>query len=85
MLNSERAHMAMVAELPCIVCGDFPAQVHHALTGGGRRRNHMKVLPLCYRCHQGDKGIHTLGRKAWVRLVGYTEQELLDKVDELLK
>ncbi len=77
--KAEKAHMARVAEMPCIVCGDEPVSVHHALTGSGGRRNHMLVLPLCYRHHQGKDGIHTVGRPIWQLAYG-TETELLAKV-----
>lgn len=81
MNKAEREHMAKVAEMPCIVCGNFPVQVHHALTGGGGRKNHMKVLPLCYLHHQGAEGIHTIGRKPWQNLHG-TETELLESLHD---
>lgn len=73
--------MLHVAELACVVCGSWPVAVHHALTGGlgHGRKNHMLVLPLCFSCHQGERGIHTLGRKAWQAKYGM-ESELLEKV-----
>jgi hypothetical protein len=82
MTKSERDHMSKVAELGCIICGGIAA-IHHALTGRGGRKDHMKVLPLCYAHHQGWAGIHTLGRKTWQAKFG-SEQELLDKVEALL-
>jgi len=71
-----------IASLGCIICGS-PACIHHASTGGGGRKNHDIVLPLCRLHHQGALGIHTLGRKAWARIYG-TEQELLEKLEEML-
>lgn len=80
----EKRYHAKVRELGCIVhlCG-APAAVHHAETGAGGRKDHMKVLPLCYHHHQGDQGIHTLGRRRWQAIYG-TEQELMAKVAEEL-
>ena len=78
----EKRHMGRVQQLGCIVCAG-PASVHHAGTGAGGRRDHMKVLPLCYYHHQGEQGIHTLGRKRWGAVYG-TEDELLAKVDAAL-
>lgn len=82
MTKAERAHMAKVRDLNCILCGGIAA-VHHCETGRGGRKNHMKVLPLCYAHHQGWDGIHTLGRKAWQAKHG-TEQELMQKVAGLI-
>lgn len=82
MNKAEREHMAKVADLGCILCGGI-ASIHHAETGAGGRRNHMKVIPLCHAHHQGNEGIHTLGRKKWQAKYG-TENELLQKVDEML-
>lgn len=82
--KSEREHIAKVASISCIVCGVWPVEVHHALTGYGGRRNNMKVLPLCFNHHRGVQGIHTLGRKAWQRQYA-TEQELLDRLDHALQ
>jgi hypothetical protein len=81
--KEEREHMAAVGQLPCIICNAWPVSVHHALTGAGGRKNHMKVLPLCYGHHQGKEGIHTIGRKKWQEKYG-TETELLKKVKEKL-
>lgn len=56
---AERAHMARVASLPCLVCGAV-ATVHH-VTGfadrmGRALRSHMRVVPLCPRHHQIQAG-----------------------------
>lgn len=79
--KTELAYMAFVKALPCIICGDWPVDVHHALTGMGRRKDHMKVLPLCFNHHRGKEGIGTIGKKAWQAKFG-TETELLVKVRE---
>ena len=72
--------MDAVAQMSCVICDSSPVAVHHALTGGGGRKDHMKVLPLCYNHHQGKDGIHTIGRKVWRDRFG-SEIELLEKVD----
>ena len=81
----ERAHMAKVAVLPCQAkgCGVRPVSVHHAETGGGRRKNHMKVIALCYLHHQGEQGIHTLSRRIWEPIFG-TEQALMEQQSIIL-
>lgn len=79
----EREHMAKVKSLACIVCNNIPVDIHHAGTGMGGRRDHMKVLPLCQRHHTGIDGIHTVGRKIFALAYG-TENELLTKLQEWL-
>jgi hypothetical protein len=39
---------------------------------------------LCPYHHRGDRGIHGMGRKAFEREYGITEEELLAKTEELL-
>lgn len=51
-----------VAGLECASCGNFPVEVHHCGTGGGGRRNHMKVAPLCFDCHRGGNSIDKQGK-----------------------
>lgn len=65
---------AKLAESGCIVCGNH-ANIHHCGTGMGGRKDHNFVIPLCYFHHQGEQGIHKIGRKAWQELYG-TEREL---------
>lgn len=51
----ERAHMAWVGELPCLVCGKN-ATVHHVTAYADRMgrlaRSHHRVVPLCGQHHQ---------------------------------
>lgn len=81
--KSELAHMAKVKDMPCIICGDSPVDVHHTGTGMGVRKNHMRVLPLCFDHHRGKNGIGTVGRKIWELAYG-TEEQLLAKLQEQL-
>lgn len=91
--REERKHMNAVAELGCAVCRRLgfpgtPAELHHprAGTGAGRRASHMDVIPLCPDHHRGSlSGIHGVGTKAWPKMMGFTEQDLLDETRELLK
>lgn len=76
---AEKAHMNAVAQMCCLICGAWPVHVHHAETGMGGRKNHMKILPLCEKHHTGKEGIHGMGRKAFRAKYG-TEQELLNQV-----
>ncbi len=76
--------MGLVAQLGCAVCermgyADSPAMVHHPRTGVGmgKKAPDSETIPLCHRHHQGEDGVHTLGRKAWERRFGLTELELV--------
>lgn len=86
MKKSEKAHMDRVAQLPCAVCGAHGVHVHHIRTGigMGRRATALQTLPLCPEHHQGMTGIHGCGRKAWERMIGKTELQLLDETLEKL-
>lgn len=77
----DRERWERIRELGCSVCECFAA-IHHAETGMGGRKDHKKVFALCYHHHQGQEGIHTLGRKKWQIKYG-SEQEHLEKVKEL--
>ena len=80
-----REYMGKVAELGCCICrmlgyGATPAHVHHIRTGVGmgRRASDFETIPLCPEHHQGNTGIHGMGRKAFERKYGVTELELLE-------
>ena len=86
MTKEERAHLDRVASLPCAVCGRHGVHVHHIRTGigMGRRATHFQTIPLCPEHHQGNTGIHGMGRKAFERHHGITELELLARVEETI-
>lgn len=82
--KAQKARMAAIAELGCIIC-QSPAAIHHTGTHMGGGRNHDCILPLCGFHHQtGGYGnaIHA-GKKAWEDRFG-TESELMQKVEKLL-
>jgi hypothetical protein len=88
----EKRHMARVASLPCIVgpCGcNYRGRVvtlHHCGTRRGGRKDHMKVIPLCWEHHLGRLGIDgkRISFAEWQRQFG-TEEKLLKRVNALLK
>lgn len=49
---AERRHLALVAAMPCLVCG-AASTVHHVTSDGYQRlsRSHERVAPLCPRHH----------------------------------
>lgn len=86
MTKAERNHMDKVAQLPCAVCGIHPVSVHHIRTGigMGRRATAFQTIPLCPEHHQGNAGIHGMGRKAWERFIGKTELQILEETIEAI-
>lgn len=50
MSNASKRHMARVSQLPCVVRGTSPVQVHHIrmanLTGAGQKCSDWLVIPL---------------------------------------
>lgn len=90
--KEEKAYMADVAALGCLLCklqghDDTPAAVHHQRTGigMGRRASDFQTIPLCPEHHQGKTGIHGLGRKAFEALYGYSEVALVVMTRELVE
>ena len=88
---AEKKHMSRVADLGCSVCRRMgypgtPAELHHprAGVGMGKRASHMDVIPLCPEHHRGKTGVHGLGTKGFPKHWGFTEQDLLADVRELL-
>lgn len=86
----ELKHWARVLQLPCAVTYLEPMPspckgrmgLHHAETGQGKRKDHMKVLHMCWNHHQGPDGIdgreYGMSKRRWQE-IHTTERELLDK------
>ena len=74
-------HMGRVAQLPCLVCGKWPVEVHH-LT---KPRNDMEVIPLCPRHHRREfgPGSYHYSPQAFIAAHGSVEK-LLARVREML-
>lgn len=54
MTTSERAHVARVKELDCVVCGaSGPSEAHEPEQGLW-----FISVPLCPECHRGPQGWH---------------------------
>jgi len=45
----------------------------------------FNAIPLCPEHHRGRTGVHGLGTKRFVKQYGFTEQELLNEVYQLIK
>jgi hypothetical protein len=85
--KAEKEHFRKVAELGCSLCrflgneGTIP-ELHHIRRAGIRSKS--PVIPLCPFHHRGSGGIHGMGRKAFEREYGITEEELLEKTESLI-
>jgi Recombination enhancement, RecA-dependent nuclease len=75
--EAQRTRWKLIRQLGCRICRQ-PPEIHHCETGGGGRKDHDKVIGLCYYHHRGTKGIHTLSRSVWEALFG-TEQEHMEQ------
>ena len=82
--KAEHQHMDRVASLPCACCGAEGVQVHHIREGQGmsQRASNYLVIPLCYDCHQGPKGMH--GDRTLMRIRKLGELDLLARTIEQL-
>ena len=78
----DRKHMERVAQLPCVVCGWWPVQVHHCIHGrhSQRKASDTETIPLCMSCHDGLHR-HTT---AWKRAHG-EDHSYLPRVAEALR
>lgn len=81
--KAERKHIAMIKNMPCIVCSESaPSDAHH-ITNCGRRISHYATVPLCKDCHQDNQnGIH--GNKNMWRVMKMDEMDALAKTVERL-
>ena len=71
----------------CEVCGGHGVDLHHIISGNGKRTQHQNqysVVLLCKGCHQGTYGVHNnrvldielkLQLQGKYKELGYTEKE----------
>lgn len=92
--TEEREHKQKVASLGCALChhiyGDHepgPVELHHLRTGGWGKGDYKTLIPLCFRHHRGEDGIHHLGTKGFEKYHHIRQQDLLtwtlDKIGEM--
>ena len=75
-------HMGRVKACPCIICGAWPAEVHHMPDP----RSDMRVIPLCPRHHRREYGpeAYHYSPKAF-RAAHGSDAELLARVQIMLE
>lgn len=74
---AEKRHLDRVAQLPCVICGARPVEIHHIREGQGmnQRASNWLTVALCPDCHRGPNGIH--GNKSMLRIHKLEELDLL--------
>jgi len=87
MKKADKEHYDKVARLGCSLCrhlgyGETPCEIHHIRRAG--KRDTAPVIGLCPEHHRGNAGIHGLGRKAFEKRYGLTEEELLEQTNNLI-
>ena len=92
MTKTDKNVYLKLSRIGCILCrqidvrnlDDSPVEMHH-VRRFGQTRGSSEVLPLCAHHHRlGDTSIHQLGAKGFVKYWGFTQEDLIDKVRELL-
>jgi Recombination enhancement, RecA-dependent nuclease len=84
-----RRYWKAVVAVGCIVKGLTPCEgritIHHCGTGAGGRKDHKKVIPLCWGHHLGSQGIDgkRMSKREWQHSYG-TELVLLKRLERLL-
>jgi hypothetical protein len=83
---AEKRHMSRVAELPCVICGVTPVELHHVREGQGmsQRASHYLVVALCPEHHRGGTGLHGLGTRGFYTRYKLEELDLLAMTIETL-
>lgn len=84
---AERAHLAVIAAMPCLACGaPGPSTVHHVTSDCHKRiaRSDRRVVPLCPKHHQIQWGpresVEALGHSGFRERYGI---DLLKEADRL--
>ena len=82
--KKDPARLAVIARLPCVICGARPVEVHHCISGrySQRKAPDSMTIPLCWMHHQGPEGIHG-SKDAWEAKHG-PDTGFLPRVDALL-
>lgn len=87
--RQERLRWELIRALGCILNLKLECygstEIHHCGTGAGGRKNHKKVIPLCYGHHRGHNGIdgNAISKRAWQARYG-SEEKLLKRVERRL-
>tara|TARA_R100001460_G_C3546740_1_gene174876 strand:+ start:1394 stop:1687 length:294 start_codon:yes stop_codon:yes gene_type:complete len=85
-----KLHLAIVAELGCIVChkmgySDTPAEIHHIKNGSGlgKKATYLETIPLCPYHHRTSEEAYHHSPKNFTSKWG-TQEELLQETKDML-
>lgn len=72
---ADKRHHERVAQMPCLVCGAWPVDVHHVVGWADRMgrapKRHDRVAPLCRNCHlNGKQAVHAIGHRGFYAAYG---------------
>jgi len=92
--KAEKDHYAKLARIGCILCkqidiknvDDSPTEIHHIRRFGQKRAN-SEAIPLCAWHHRLDSNtsVHGLGHKGFAKYWGFSEEDLLERLNDLLQ
>lgn len=85
--KAEKKHYDKLAQLGCSLCrhlgyGETPCEIHHIRHAG--KRSNASVIGLCPEHHRGNIGVHGMGRKAFSKHYGVSEEDLLEQTQTLI-
>lgn len=80
--KTEQFWLDQVSQTPCVICGSWPVEIHHAREGQGmgQRASHFMVAALCSECHRSSLGLH--GDRTLLRIHKLSELDLVAKTNE---
>ena len=87
--KNEKERYRKISELGCSLCRHqgnegTPAELHH-IRRGNIPRSQAPVIPLCPYHHRGSNtSIHGMGRKRFEREYAISEEQLLEKTENLI-
>ena len=82
-----------LSRVGCILCrqidvrnlDDSGVEMHH-IRRYGQTRGSSKVIPLCAVHHRlGDTSVHSLGHKGFEKYWGFSEEDLLERLNDHLQ
>ena len=92
--KAEKDHYSKIARFGCILCrqidvrniDDSAVEIHHIRRFGQKRAN-SEAIPLCAWHHRLDSNtsVHGLGHKGFAKYWGFSEEDLLERLNDLLQ
>ncbi len=76
---NDKQYMNLVAQMPCIHCGQIPVELHHPrfCEGMSQRASNFLVIPACPECHRyGMDNFHNSGLDEKKSLAKHIEKVL---------